>query len=354
MSLTGWPLLVVLAVAWVVLSVLLLWGWQRIPARAGGVLIRLAGLLLVQAVLLSATFVGVNRIYGFYTDWGDLLGQDTDTSAITVAETGLVPADGSLGATRFLTIHGKASGATGQVMVWTPPGYDPRRAEKYPVLMVLPGQPGSPSGIFQTLDFATQAVAAIKDHAVPGPFIAVLPPLMTDPPRDTECTDVPHGPRANTWLASDLHEALTPRFDITPDHWSVLGWSTGGFCAAKLVVQHPTSFSSAVSFGGYLTAETDHTTGNLFNGSRTLKDQNSPVWLIRHTLNTPVRLLVVVSKQDKDSWHGASYADTSRSLPLIEQIPGISSIVLPEGGHNFHTYDQTLPATLQWLGRNGL
>src|SRR5690349_11026312 len=104
---------------------------------------------------------------------------------------------------------------------------------------------------------------------------------MVTPPRDTECTDVPGGPRAETWLTTDA------------TGWSVMGWSTGGFCAAKLLLRHPTLFHAAVGIGGYYDAETDKSTGNLFGNDPRLRRLNSPLWLVGRRLRRTTDLLIV-------------------------------------------------------------
>jgi hypothetical protein len=73
--------------------------------------------------------------------------------------------------------------------------------------MVLPGQPSTPEAMFNGFSFAQQATRAIDSGKV-EPFIAVFPPLMIAPPRDTECTDVPGGPQAETWLSRSVREQV--------------------------------------------------------------------------------------------------------------------------------------------------
>ena len=106
---------------------------------------------------------------------------------------------------------------------------------------------------------------------------------MTDPPRDTECTDVAHGPQAETWLTTDVRDAVLQHDpgEHRPGAWAVIGYSTGAFCAAKLVLGHPRLFAAAAGFGGYYQPITDHTTGNLFAGSRIRYDDNSPAVALR-------------------------------------------------------------------------
>jgi hypothetical protein len=78
-----------------------------------------------------------------------------------VADAGqLVSADGSEGRIKILTVHGKVSGATEQVLVWLPRQYAAAAEAnvRFPVLMALPGHPGTPAGIFKTLNLGNNAV----------------------------------------------------------------------------------------------------------------------------------------------------------------------------------------------------
>lgn len=355
-SLTGAPLTILLIVAAVALPIALALAWRRLPGRVGGAALRIGMIISCQAVAVLAAGIALNRAYLFYDSWDELLGQKGGggQAAIAVTDEGqLVPADGSQGRISILTVHGKVSGATEQVLVWLPPQYDAagEKRTRFPVLMALPGQPGTPAGIFKTLDLGSNAMQMIKSGHV-KPFVAVIPPLSIAQPRDTECTDIPRGPQADSWLATDVKEAVIKHFRVTPAHWSTIGWSTGAFCSSKMLLQHPTSFGAAVSIGGYFGAEEDHSTGNLFNHSRLLRNENSPLWLIKHTLTYPLHLLIITSKGDRESWDGVHYADSQKAIVAARGIPGVSTIVLPNGGHNFSTYLPTVGPALAWLGKN--
>jgi dienelactone hydrolase len=261
------------------------------------------------------------------------------------------------------TISVKVPGAKGigaarlPVLVWLPKGYDQltNRLHRYPTVMVLPGQPSTPEAMFNGFSFGQQATQAIDSGKV-KPFIAVFPPLMIAPPRDTECTDVPGGPQAETWLSTSVRDQVIRevRSDPSGSKWSAMGFSTGGFCSAKLLLRHRTDFSAAVSFGGYDDAETDPTTGDLFKGNRRLRNENSPIWLIKQPPQQQSDLLIVASKQDTDSWApGAKYADTSKMVTQSSGIPGVATLLLNGGGHNYSTYGPTLQQSLTWLEQVG-
>jgi hypothetical protein len=55
---------------------------------------------------------------------------------------------------------------------------------------------------------------------------------------------------------------------------------------------------------------------------------------------------------DRESWRGAHYADAQKAVAAASGIPGVSTIVLQNGGHNFATYAPTVGPALDWLGKN--
>ena len=308
-----------------------------------GPLSRFGGVVLCQALAVAALFFYVNDQYSFYSSWADLAGRSAPAPGIRTA--GLVqPGQGTL---KVLPVAGGPTNeGDHQVLAWLPPGYDSAAdaARRYPVLMFLPGQPSDPVTTFSHFGFGTTASQEIESGRV-APFIAVFPPLMTDPPRDTECTDVPGGPQAETWLDHDVHGAVDR--DLRTDHrpWTEIGWSTGAFCAAKLLLGHPQQYAAAVGLGGYYTPLTDRTTGNLFGNRPRVREENSPAWLYTHAGGMHGRrLLVVAGQQDADS-----YPMTRAFLNLVGAAPGVSSAIFPTGGHNYRNYAAFLPRSLEWL-----
>lgn len=126
----------------------------------------------------------------------------------------------------------------------------------------------------------------------------------------------------------------------------MIGWSTGAFCSAKLLLHHPDRYAAAAGLGGYYDTLTDHTTGNLFGSRVAVKKHNSPLWLYQHGGFHSRRLLVVTGRQDHES-----YRPSERFLAATRSDPAVSSLVFPSGGHNYHNYRILLPAVLQWLNK---
>jgi hypothetical protein len=354
-SLTGTPLVSLLVIMAVGLPVVVVVAWRRAKPGLIRVVLGFVGIVCCQALAVAAAGVVANNTYGFYNSWADLIG--TPRQAPLALSNGLVAQNGSQG--RIITLPvalpGPQHNQDMDVLVWVPKEYDQPSYHnlKFPVTMMLPGQPNTPQGVFTQFKFGAEATQAIERHLV-KPFVAVFPPIMIDPPRDTECTDVRGGPQAETWLASNVRRAVIRHLRVNPDgrQWSALGWSTGGFCAAKLMLRHRTLFQAAVGIGAYYDAETDHSTGNLFNGSAQLRNENSPLWLVKQPGNQNALLLIIVSKMDRDSYDGIFYADSKKMIEATRGHPGVSTIELPQGGHNYRVYRPTLPAALTWLEKN--
>jgi enterochelin esterase-like enzyme len=357
---------------------LLLWGRVR---GAGGVQVaqRLGLVVMCQLTAVLLASVALNREYVFYESWSDLFGQDDNSSAV-VQGTGS-PQHGGTGATggtgpagptgaavsgdralppipglRQITgdprvvrevVRGPASRVQAEVTYLTPPGYgDPAKAGKrYPVVMFLPGYPGTPSTWINKLGLQDVMDAEIAAGRV-QPFIAVLPKLNVDGTRDLECSDVANGPAAGTWLGVDVPRIVQSQVRALPPgrDWAVAGYSTGGFCSGKLTLQYPRTFGSAAVLSGYFSPDTA-TGADLFGGDTRREQANDPMWIVRHGTPPAVRVLVVYSAQDPGTAQPSTAFIAAARPPLR-----VDQIRLPQGGHNTGVWQGVLPQVLRWLG----
>ncbi len=349
LGLTSKALFLLVAVGAVLPLLAVLWLVARGSAgpRSRTVVARVlpAAVLVICAQLLAvvAFALKINDEYLFFTNWADLTGQVAQKSPIV---TGGLVTQGQ-GTVRVVTVPSRDTGSQHQILVWLPPQYNlpAYRDHRFPVVMFLTGQPSTPQTAFAKFRFARTAMQQIESHRV-QPFVGVFPTLMISPPRDTECTDVPGGPRAETWLARDVPDFTVQHFRVAQPGkpWTVIGWSTGGFCAAKLVLSHSASFGSAVSFGGYYQPEQDKTTGSLFGGRKGLALHNSPEWLyLHHGGLRGSRLLMVAGREDKETW-----GSTSHMVRATAGDPAVARIAFPKGGHNYRNYASYLSAALAW------
>lgn len=332
-------------------SLVYLWLRRRSPgsrrSRLGSGAVVLSLALVAQLAAVAVVGLAVNRQFEFYSGWRDLLGRQSDAADVIKGNGGLDRGHGQL---EVLPVDGRRSHTRSEMLAWLPPQYsDPAyRHRRFPVVEFLPGQPEQPAGVFRGFQLVSTAEAAISSGRVP-PFVLVVPPLMIRPPSDTECTNVPHGPQALTWLAADVPHAITSHLRVDPPgrHWSVFGWSTGGFCAAKLVYAYPHEFAAAVGLGAYYQPITEQTWPNLFGGLPAVMRHNSPQWLFAHrSSGLTARLLIVSSRQDGESWESSA-----KMIAATRDNPNVSRLVLPSGGHNFGVYRPYVAPGLRWLTR---
>lgn len=361
MGLTSTPFLVLLALATLGLPacLLVLWGRLRGPqAVKAGTRLGLIAASQCAAVLLA--LVAVNDQYLFFTSWQDVLGAPPAPGTITAARSERLA--GPLGAVYVsqVTTHVQADGGqlltevmlgshshvTGRVLVHLPAGYA-TSGRAYPVIELLQGWHSGPATWINNLGLLGALATEQRLNAL-GPVIAVMPDINVAAPRDVECTNVPGGPQAETWLTSDVHDLVLGQFRALPsaNSWSVMGFSTGGYCAAKLALRQPGWFHSAVVLSGYFDALKDHTTGDLWGGDRQRRNDNSPLWLITHRPTPTFDLLAFASRHDQDS-----YPSTAQFLSLPHGNVSVYSLIAAQGGHNFKALRAALPELLGWVGQ---
>lgn len=358
MELTGVPLLGVLALLCVGAPAALLLTWSRVR---GPVALRAAqrvGLVLVcqvSAVLLAG--VAVNDQFQLYDSWTDLVGSSDAASLAGPQHAAGGPIQvsdahregdrpGRSTQVESEEVVGARSGVRARVWVILPPGYASAQGlAQYPLVEFLPGYPGQPSTWLHAMHLADVLDQLMSSGQV-QPFVAVLPVMTVEPPRDTECTDVPGGPAVATWLAQDVPDVVRHQLRIRPaaQGWGVVGYSTGGFCATKLAMQYPQVFRAAASLSGYYTPATDASTGGLFAGDPALLHANSPLALASSGRAPATNLLLVSSRTDPSSW-----PSTQQFLAAVRRPVSVDTIILPDGGHNTGVWNAVLPQSLQWL-----
>jgi S-formylglutathione hydrolase FrmB len=249
-----------------------------------------------------------------------------------------------------VTIRGERSGiAVVKDYLYLPPQYfQPAYAHaKFPVVLTLTGYPNEPWSIVKRL--AVPATAERLGAAkLIKPAIYLMMNVSPALPRDTECTNVPAGLQVFSFFAIDVPRAMEQTFRVQAGRtgWAVLGYSTGGYCAAKLAMMDPGQFSAAVSMAGYYNAIMDSTTGNLYGGSTAYQNENDLDWRLAHLPAPPVSVLVTSSRVGDRGYPG-----TLAFLRLIHPPMSGYSLILPQGGHNYRTWDRELPQSLEWLSK---
>jgi enterochelin esterase-like enzyme len=350
-SLTGTPFFVVLIAVAILAIAGTLVSWSMIP---GPQLMRwsarLVMILLCQLTAIAVVATWINTSYGLYSSWSDLLG--TNTNSNNVAMPGPPPtraqfthAQGGIPESGLLDtyFHGPRSQLSGQVIVWAPPQYnEPAYAHtSFPVLMLLHGVPGSPQSWLEHGGMPGDFKNLVADGRS-RPFILAMP-VVNPGSVDTDCSDLPDR-KVATWLAQDVPDLISHKFRTIPGpkNWGVMGFSTGGYCAAKLPLQYPHVFGAGAAL------DPDPLTGdtNVITDPRQRR-LNSPTWLVQHT-KADVALFLATSRQDPDSppHYLTQFAQvTTASGSKVH----VQTLVLPTGGHNYNTWTSLYPAAFSWL-----
>ncbi|MDQ0776439.1 enterochelin esterase-like enzyme [Streptomyces aurantiacus] len=363
----------VLALA-VLFAVLLFVGtvtcWPRLARRdPRAVAGRVALLTATQVAVFVSVGLGANQAFGFYASWADLFGRESGQGVVVdhdghdaggsagpleVVDTGQVNVPGGArprtgGQLQKVDLVGRRTRIASRAYVYLPPEYfQPRhRTRTFPVAVVLTGYPGTAEALVKGLHYPQTAHALAKDGRMQPMILVMMRPTVA-PPRDTECVDVPGGPRTESFFAEDLPDAVSHHYRVgrKPVSWGIVGDSTGGYCALKLAMHHPRTYAAGAGLSPYYRAPTDRTTGDLFHGDKELRNSADLMWYLRHRPAPDTSLLVSSSRQGE-----SNYRETLRFIDLVEarKPTRISSIILDSGGHNFNTWRREIPATLQWL-----
>ncbi|MEH0635507.1 alpha/beta hydrolase-fold protein [Streptomyces bottropensis] len=367
MGLTSDNVLVLAVLSAVLLFAGTVWLWPRLARHGwravGG---RIAVLLATQAALFASVGLVANQAFGFYASWADLLGRESGQGVVVDhdgADTGgplrvvdTQPLNGTGGERpqvggqiQKVEIVGRTTRIATPAYVYLPPEYFQARyrSRTFPAAVVLTGYPGTAEALVQGLHYPRTARGLAREGTAQPMILIMLRPTVA-PPRDTECVDVPGGPRTESFFARDLPDAVGHHYRVgkRPGSWGIVGDSTGGYCALKLAMHHPRVYAAGAGLSPYYKAPSDPTTGDLFHGDKTLRNEADLFWYLAHRPAPDTSLLVTSSKQGE-----TNYKDTLKFIESVEEKKPtrISSIILDSGGHNFNTWRREIPATLQWL-----
>lgn len=343
---------------------LVLWNHLRGNAFWRG-LQRVLLMVLAQLLAIAAIFGVVNQVNQFYVTWAELIGSvEPGTPTIvpagdpsdgaTVAPGPAATAAGGSGAaaTTFTAdssglltaqVTGAKSGVTGQLIVWTPPGYSATGA-KLPVLLTLDGFPGNPGDTFSGLHLVSTITSMIKAGTM-EPMIVVSATTNVNGD-DWGCANAPTGgPQVATWLTQDVPDIVAASFNAKAPHvhrWQVMGLSAGAACSVRLTLTSPTVFSAAASLAGFNIPDSP-----ILAGSDQAKKENDLRTLAAKGTAEPVALLLAASKQDSDSASDAQKLQAAVGPNVTADLE-----IMETGGHNWDTWLAMTPAALTWLAQH--
>ncbi|MEY9845103.1 alpha/beta hydrolase [Streptacidiphilus sp. MAP5-3] len=347
MSLTGTAFFYTLIIATLVAmaGTLVLWGRVRGPQWLRWVS-RVAMIAACQLTAISVVAVWINNSNGLYTSWADLFGEQQPISVPVASADNGMNIQFAADRAGFQRAHffGKASGLTGEALVWVPPQYNEPQYARYdfPVITLLSGYPGSPwswiggGGV-------PNSISGMMANGTLQPSILVIPEISPSGV-NTDCTDVGVNKNA-TWLAKDVPSMIKNQFRVmnNPHAWGLVGYSTGGYCAPKLVLQYPTVFGSAVG----MSPDDFHGDPTIVRDKKILAAQN-PLAIAKKATNSDVSILIATTKSDRFSTP-ANAQLLYHTVKWPVQMP--QPIVLNDGGHNWNTWKSLYPVVFPWLSQ---
>ncbi len=177
------------------------------------------------------------------------------------------------------------------------------------------------------------------------PFIMIMPVqnFNGDEKNALDCSDIPGQPKMGTWMAEDIPDFVRANFRTVQgrDGWGVMGASTGGFCSAKLALQHPEVYKAAVPIDGYFIPDS-----LLWKGHDAERAANNPDVLVSQG-KADVKLFVTAGGANPyetkvvKSWVAKAVAPVT--IEYYEQ---------PGGKHLTSDFKKMIPDTLVWLTKN--
>jgi len=226
--------------------------------------------------------------------------------------------------------------------VWVmTPAVPKSEVDKLPVVYMLHGWPGSPSGLIVGVENALTATFANGA----APFIAVFPDGNALTHFDSEWADSYDGrAKIETWLTTNVIQTVEAGNLRSRNNRAILGFSMGGYGAAIIGLHHPTLFGQVVTLAGYFAI--DDLTGAFDPG---------PSTDTKHAYQNPATFLKVANKE---RWFlGESPDDYTQLIrgqaaawgAKLKSVKASYSIEYAPGGHSYGFVGQEIPLVVKWL-----
>jgi len=323
-------------------------GMQVLLLRIRRLAIKFCAGASALTLAVATGLVLVNDYYGYYRTWGDAY---RDFSGISTSES----IAGRAARTRYalvqagrveqIALAGRSSGIRRDGLVYLPPQYFEPRFKKirFPVIELFHGSPGKPDDWLLSLHVPHTVDELLASHQM-GPVVLVMPAINQGNAIE-ECLNGPRG-QDDTYLSSDVPADIRKQFRVSADpaQWGLLGFSSGGYCAANLALRHPSFFGSSAALDGYY-RPMDGPAGSLLKDSPELQRSNDP-YAAAVALGGDVHPLpsfwVMAGVGGTDSKQAKAFV---AALSHVEQVP---MLLVRSAGHNFYAWEAALLPALRW------
>jgi enterochelin esterase-like enzyme len=327
--------------------------------------------LLAGVAMLVALIFGlnqINRVYDQYPTLRDALRSLTTQATPLKDVTGLkplvvapagtylsevwhAPADmPSGGALTSASIPATHSGFHARdAWIYLPPAYQATPRPRLPVLVLLAGQPGSPSDWVEGGDIVSMMNTFAARHHGLAPVV-VMADATGSEFGNQMCMDSRLG-KAQTYLSVDVPTWVKATFQVDTDasQWAVAGFSYGGTCALQLAVNAPSVFHEFISISG----QDQPTLGTLqesvdkaFGGNKAAFLAVDPLTIMKTKKFPELHGLVVAGSDD------GTYRPQQRKVHAACESADmhVAYKELP-GGHGWQVWRPGLERNLDWLAQ---
>lgn len=251
-------------------------------------------------------------------------------------------------------IPGDRSGfAARDAVVYLPPAYFVSPRPLLPVLVLLAGQPGSPSDWLAGGKLTATMDAFARDHHGLAPVVVVADGTGSEFANPL-CLDSKLGNVA-TYLAVDVPAWTRSHLQVDPDPraWAVGGLSYGGTCALQLATNYPQVYPTFLDLSGQVEpslGDRARTVAEAFGGDEAAFVAVNPMDLMKTRRYPDTAGIIVVGDRDD------AYRDDARKVFEAAKNAGMDvQYVEVPGTHSFLVWSAGLRAELDWLAkRTGL
>jgi enterochelin esterase-like enzyme len=235
--------------------------------------------------------------------------------------------------------------------LYLPPAYLVSPRPLLPVVVLLAGQPGSPSHWVSWMHLADVLDGYAKAHLGLAPIALVVDDLGSfwgDP----LCVDSPLG-NSETYLAKDVPAWIRGHLQVTTDRhgWFIGGYSDGGTCSLQLALRAPAVYGGFVDIAG----DRENTFGTrvdtikrIFGGSAAAFARVNPLDELQHTRFPDTAAFLAAGTDDADSLPGQEQVRAACQGAGID----VAWLETP-GGHTLTMWRAAFVQAVPWLGRRG-
>ncbi|MBP2474403.1 enterochelin esterase-like enzyme/multisubunit Na+/H+ antiporter MnhB subunit [Crossiella equi] len=327
------------------------------------------GVLLCVVVLVVCGLADVNRFFGQFPTVSALLGSgqgrtaDLSEAARPAASTVVVPPGKALsevwqpppdlpdtGTVSEVTIPSSAGFTTRTGRLYLPPAYQANPRPRLPVLVLLAGQPGSPTDWLGPGQLAATMDRYAAENKGLAPVV-VLPDHLGSELANPLCVDSKLG-AAETYLAKDVPAWIrqTLQVNTDPQAWAIGGLSQGGTCSLQLAVRAPEVYRSFVDIAGQrepsLGTRKD-TVAAAFGGDEAAFKRVNPLDIMATTKFPKTSALIISGNKDNE------FRPQQQEVYKACQKSGMTAQWLELAGpHNWVVWRPALAEAMPWLAQH--